>query len=100
MGFVWVAVLRLGDEASSVFIMRNSKISLAGIGGVAQQDRASGPERKRSPGKPDEKGLLAIFTYKKPPALTANILRALLGATCFTQNLARQLNIQCAPKKR
>lgn len=71
--FVWVVVLCLGDEASSVFTMRNSKISLAGIGGVAQQDRASGPERKRSPGKPDEKGLLAIFTYKKPPALTANI---------------------------
>ena len=68
-----VTVLRLGDEASSVFTMRNSKISLAGIGGVAQQDRASGPERKRSPGKPDENGLLAIFTYKKPPALTANI---------------------------
>ena len=71
--FAWVTVHRLGDEASSVFTMRNSKISLAGIGGVAQQDRASGPERKRSPGKPDEKGLLAIFTYKKPPALTANI---------------------------
>ena len=53
--------LCLGDEASSVFTMRNSKISLAGIGGVAQQDRASGPERKRSPGKPDEKGLLAFF---------------------------------------
>ena len=68
-----VTALCLGDEASSVFTMRNSKISLAGIGGVAQQDRASGPERKRSPGKPDEKGLLAIFTYKKPPALTANI---------------------------